>query len=115
MYFIVSATGNWYLDITKADGDREALLSGTLSNLRTDEGESNTLSLAVDGKYGWLHVNGLPVLLNDEPTGQIDLGGDLTSSHEGAVAVVTGYFRDSEREGSTTRFSDFTGVTYSHD
>ena len=115
MYFIVSATGNWYLDIVKADGTRETAFSGTVPGLLTDEGESNTLSLAVDGKWGWLHVNGLRVLLNDEPTRQIDLGGELISSHEGSVAVVTGYFVDSERVGSSTRFSDFTGVTYSHE
>ena len=115
MYFIVSSIGKWYLDVKKADGEFEAVLSGTVTGLLTDEGESNTLSLMVDGKYGWLHVNGLRVLLNDEPTKQIDLGGELVSSHEGSVAVVTGYFEDSEQEGSSTSLADFTGVTYSHD
>ncbi len=115
MYFIVTSAGNWYLRIFKTDGTYEAALSGTVPGLLTDEGESNTLSLMVDGKYGWLHVNGFRVLLNDEPIGQIDLGGDLVSSHEGSVAVVTGYFKDSEQEGSSTSFSDFTGVSYSHD
>ena len=115
MYFIVSSTGKWYLDVVKADGEFEEVLSGTVSGLRTDEGQSNTLSLMVDGRYGWLHINGFRVLLNDEPIGQIDLGGDLVSSHEGFVAAVTGYFKDSEQEGSSTSFTDFAGVSYSHD
>ena len=116
MYFVVSSSKRWYLEVRKADGSLETILSGQVPQLRTEAGQRNSIAMLVDGKYGALYVNGLRVYLNDEPVGRyIDLGGDLVQSHGGRVAVVTGYFLDSERAGAVTAYEDFTGVSYSHD
>ena len=116
MYFVVDSSKKWYLDVRKADGSWERILSGQVPQLRTEAGERNSLNMLVDGKYGALYVNGLRVYLNDEPVGRyIDLGGEHVQSHGGRVAVVTGYFLDSERAGAVTAYEDFYGVSYSHD
>ena len=116
MYFVVSSSKRWYLEVRRADGSLETVLSGQVPQLQTDAGQRNSLALLVDGKYGALYVNGLKVRLNDEPIGPyIDLGGELVQSHGGSVAVVTGYFTGSERAGAVTRYEDFYGVSYSHD
>ena len=116
MYFVVHSSKRWYLAVRKADGSLETVLGGQVPQLRTEAGERNSLAMLVDGKYGALYVNGLRVYLNDEPVSRyIDLGGDLIQSHGGRVAVVTGYFLDSERAGAVTAYEDFTGVSYSHD
>ena len=116
MYFVVDWTKRWFLSVRKADGSLERILSGQVPQLRTEAGQRNSIAMLVDGKYGALYVNGLRVYLNDEPVSRyIDLGGDLIQSHGGRVAVVTGYFLDSERAGAVTAYEDFTGVSYSHD
>ena len=116
MYFVVSSSKRWYLRARKADGSFEGILSGQVPQLQTEAGQRNSLVMFVDGKYGALYVNGLRVYLNDEPVGRyIDLGGEHVQSHGGRVAVVTGYFLDSERAGAVTAYEDFTGVSYSHD
>ena len=116
MYFVVSSSKRWYLEVRKADGSLETILSGPVPQLRTEAGQRNSIAMLVDGKYGALYVNGLRVYLNDEPVGRyIDLGGEHVQSHGGRVAVVTGYFLDSERAGAVTAYEDFYGVSYSHD
>ena len=114
MYFVVSSSKRWYLEVRKADGSLETILSGQVPQLHTEAGQRNSLAMLVDGKYGALYVNGSRVYLNDEPVGRyIDLGGEHVQSHGGRVAVVTGYFLDSER--AVTAYEDFYGVSYSHD
>ena len=116
MYFVVDWTKRWFLSVRKADGSLERILSGQVPQLRTEAGQRNSLAMLVDGKYGALYVNGSRVYLNDEPVGRyIDLGGEHVQSHGGRVAVVTGYFLDSERAGAVTAYEDFYGVSYSHD
>ena len=93
--------------------------SGTVPRLLTGRGDSNWISLYVDGPYGWVYVNGEKVL--DEEgipipvygTG-IDLGGELRASHGGGVAVVTGTREGSERSGAVTSYEQFQGRTYDH-
>ena len=85
----------------------------------TRDGEKNRLTVYVDGQYGWLYVNGLQVLDqegNAVPVyGRgINLGGEQVVSHEGSVAVVTGFFRGDERAGAVTRYEGFRGWTYDH-
>ena len=68
----------------------------------------------MDGKYGWLYVHGVRVseARTERPLAWIDLGQEHVQSHEGRVAVTTGYFVGSERAGAVTRFENFTGLTY---
>ena len=115
MYFIVSSSQNWYLEVRKADGSAETVLSGPIPHLQTGAGERNSLRLSVDGKYGVLYVNGSRVNEGIGISPFIDLGGEYVQSHGGRVAVGTGYFKGGGRAGSVTKFEGFTGVSYSHD
>ena len=118
MYFVVSSSQYWYLEVRRADGSVETVLSGVVPQLLTGAGESNSLALLVDGKYGALYVNGLRLRGYGnflQPIQYFDLGGEYVQSHGGRVAVGTGYFRGGERTGSVTKFEDCTGVSYSHD
>ena len=115
IYFVVTSRKHWALNIRKADNSLETIRSGTVPQLRTDADQSNSLALMVDGKYGWLYVNGYRVRLNNRPIGQTDLGGDYTQSHSGSVAVINGFYTGDARSRAITRYKDFYGVSYSHD
>ena len=83
---------------------------GALSAMRL---QRNHLRLFVDGKYGWLYVHGVRVseARTERPLAWIDLGQEHVQSHEGRVAVTTGYFNESERPGAVTSFEDFSDYT----
>ena len=113
LYFVVDSSARWYVKVRKPDGTLETLHSGTVPSLRLGSGQENDLEIRVDGPNGWLYVNGFKVLSDDDyPVEYLDLGDGHVTSHEGAVAVVTGFFQGSERAGAVTRYKDFQGETY---
>ena len=92
---------------------------GSAAQLLTGAGEKNRVTLYVDGKFGWLFVNGQPVLDREGYAVQvsgwgIDLGGEHVTSHGGSVAIMTGFFVGDERAGAVTRYEGFRGWTYDH-
>ena len=116
LYFVVHSSASWYVSVRKPDGTLETLHGGTVPSLRLGSGEENRLVFRVDGPYGWLYVNGFMVQKVEgdvfEYGEYLDLGDEHVTSHEGAVAVVTGFFQGSERAGAVTRYRDFRGETY---
>ncbi len=115
MYFVVTSRKVWRLFVRKADNSLEQVLGGSVPQLRTGANQSNSIALMVDGKYGWLYVNGYRVWLNILRLGQTDLGKDHTSTHGGSVAVINGFYTGDARSGAVTQYKDFYGVSYSHD
>ena len=116
MYFVVHSSKQWVLSMRNAAGDIQRLHRGTVPQLNTQSGQKNRLGLFVDGRFGDLYVNGQRVRFPD-PLGaaqRINLGGELITSHEGEVAVITGFFEGDERSGYRTRYRDFMGWTYDH-
>ena len=97
-----------------AGGSVETLYFGSIPSLRTGAGEENRLVFRVDGPYGWLYVNDEKVQSYDDyhPVKYLDLGLTHVTSHEGSVAVGTGFLTGSERAGAVTRYKDFQGETY---
>ena len=115
----LTENGTWQVGVSQKGNPYTWLHSGAVPQLRTGVGEKNRVTLFVDGRYGWLYVNGLKVL-NDEGNevpgyGRgIVLGGELVTSHEGFVALGTGFFLGDERPGAETRYEGFKGWTYDH-
>lgn len=117
MYFVVDSWQEWTLFIYEPDREDKwtRTLAGSVPQLLTGEGKKNTLRLLVDGKYGALAVNGIPVYLNDEPISpHTDLGSERRiAAHGGNVALATGIFTGTGKD-SATKVEDVTAVTYSH-
>ena len=114
VWLVVNSNGTWRIDTSTT-----RLHGGLVPQLLTGAGQKNRVTLYVDGRYGWLYVNGQKVL--DEEGAEvslygqgIDLGGEHVTSHEGSVTVVTGFFTGDERAGAVTRYEGFRGWTYDH-
>ena len=118
MYFVVDSGKGWTLFIYEPDREDKwtRTLAGSVPQLLTGEGEKNTLRLLVDGRYGALAVNGIPVYLNDEPISpHTDLGSERRiAAHGGNVALATGIIKETGKD-SATKVEDVTAVTYSHE
>ena len=115
----VHSSGSWGMRVSKPGTPSTLLHSGLVPQLLTGAGEKNRVTLYVDGKFGWLFVNGQPVLDREgnlvQVSGRgIDLGGEDVTSHGGSVAIVTGFFVGDERAGAVTRYEGFRGWTYDH-
>ncbi|MDE2824309.1 MAG: hypothetical protein OXK79_12480, partial [Chloroflexota bacterium] len=115
MYFVVDSGKEWSLDIYEPQDGRSTILSGTVPQLNTRRGGKNTLRILVDGKYGALTVNSIPVYLNDEPISpHTDLAGEHNvTTHGGEVELITGYWNNTGKDSPTT-VEDVTAVSYSH-
>ncbi|MYB49671.1 MAG: trypsin-like serine protease [Dehalococcoidia bacterium] len=117
MYFTVHSDKEWSLLIYEPDKEDRwtTTLSGTVPQLKTGKGAKNTLRLLVDGKYGALAVNGIPVYFGDERISpHIDLGSERSiTAHGGHVGLATGIYRGTGKD-SATEVEDVTATTYSH-
>ncbi len=98
-FHIVALThnGRWVHDRREGSEDSIVVDSGWTNALRTGAGASNELRLVAIDSTGWLFVN-------DEFVTALNLEGGAS---EGDVAVMTGYHRGSERQGSSTQFRGF--------
>ena len=98
-FHIVALThnGRWVHDRREGSADTIVVDSGWTNALRLGAGASNELRLVAIDSTGWLFVNG-------EFVTALNLEGGAS---EGDVAVMTGYHRGSERQGSVTRFREF--------
>ena len=115
MYFAVHSGKEWSLDIYEPEDGRTTVLSGTVPQLNIRRGAKNTLRILVDGKYGALTVNSIPVYLNDEPiSAHTDLASEHNvTTHGGEVDLITGYWSSTGKD-SPTKVEDVTAVSYSH-
>ena len=116
LYFVVDWRKHWHIAKRNADGSLTRLHDGTVPQLNTGMGQKNRLDLYVDGRFADLYVNGERVSLGAAlgKAQRINLGGEDLTSHEGRVAIITGYWNGSERNGWSTRYEGFMGWTYDH-
>ncbi len=115
---LVTSGGEW-MTAKRVSGEWVYTNIGLVSQLQLGSNAANTLTVHVDGPYGWFYVNGVRVqdllgLPMPVYGSGLDLGGEGLRSHEGRVGLLTGFFTGSERSGYSTRFRDFYGLTYSH-
>ena len=99
-WLTVESTGEWTLT-SRFDSDAEtdeAVASGDVDDLNTEENGRNELTLIALGEAGYL-------LLNGELVDSFDLS-DITTA--GDVEVVTAFYFDHEIEGRATSYEDFT-------
>ena len=115
MSFVVHSGKEWSLHIYEPQDGWSTILSGTVPQLNIRRGAKNTLRILVDGKYGALTVNSIPVYLNDEPiSAHTDLGGEHNvTTHGGEVELITGYWNSTGKDSPTT-VEDVIATTYSH-
>ena len=102
--FVLHSYGAWYIEKITASGDQR-VAAGRAPGMRTGAGQANNFAAAAIGEYGWMFLNSEPL---SDATGEniFHLG---TESHAGWAGIVSGYFNNSERPGTITRFEDFLG------
>ena len=113
---VVRSDELWRVLLYAADGSVTILQFGSIPSLRLGSGQENHLALRVDGSYGWLYVNDVMVQKVEGDVFKygeyLDLGHEYVTSHEGVVAVGTGFTAGTERAGAVTSYRDFRGYTY---
>lgn len=93
----VESNGDWSLADRRGD-DSTDIHSGSLTNLNTDEGEGNRLTLYMSGNEGYFFVNGQYITV-------LDLS---SRTNSGDIGVATSLFEGYQIEGEETGFEQFT-------
>ena len=98
LLFAVSSDRRWDVK-SHIDGTYQNLAGGTVTNLNTDAGGKNQLTVVTIGERGWFFVNG-------DYVASVDLS-SVTSS--GDIAAITGVYLGHEVVGAVTRYEGFKG------
>ena len=95
---VVANDGQWFHNLREgSDGVDQHLANGTTSYLQTSETDSNIVQVTAIRDTGYLFVNGMFV-------SELDLASGPAA---GDVAVIAGFFRNSQLPGQSTTFRNF--------
>jgi len=95
---IINSNGDWSLRNKTNSSAPGIIQRGKLSNLKTEAGESNTVTLVCIDRQGWFILNGTLIA-------KLDLSAHLSS---GRIQIGAGFFDGAEITGQTTRYDEFT-------
>ena len=98
--FVIHSNKTWAVSVTHEESNHVRLAIGSAAGIRVGNEERNHLKVSAIGGVAKFYINNIQVGRN------INLG---SFTHQGDIGVLTGYFRDTEREGAVTRFENLRG------
>jgi serine/threonine protein kinase len=87
---------SWVFSLHSGSPDGKEILSGTINDLNTAEGDANKIRLYAEGDRGWLYVN--DVFISEL---------DLSKQYSGAIMIGIGFHTGTEVTGKLTDYQDF--------
>jgi serine/threonine protein kinase len=93
---VFNSDKSWVFSLHSGSPDGKDILTGTIDDLNTAEGDSNKIRLYAEGDRGWFFVN-------DKFISELD----LSKQYSGAIMIGVGFHTGTEVTGKLTDYKDF--------
>lgn len=96
LFLLLRSDNKWA--IVREDATSMKISSqGSIANLKTEQGESNTVKLVCKDSSGWLYINGELIREFDLPDGY----------DAGSISVGSGFFQEDRISGKSTHYANW--------